>query len=249
MSSGIYRIINLVNGHQYIGSAQNLPQRWRQHRAALLRGDHGNLVLQRAWELHGEQAFEFKVILICAKHNLLMYEQRCIDGLQCVYNICKIAGSRMGTRYTDEQRANLAIALKNRPNTPAMLAHIEKLTELNRGRPGISHTLEVRERISAALKGRKGSAEASLKKSLATKGRPKSEEHKRKIGDGNRGKKKPPFSAEHRAKIGAAMKGRKVSAETRAKLAAAKTGTKLSPEIKARREAQRRLSQLDLDLP
>lgn len=55
--SGIYEIVNLVNKKRYVGSAINLRVRWRQHRSALIRGDHANTLLRRAWNKHGEANF------------------------------------------------------------------------------------------------------------------------------------------------------------------------------------------------
>ena len=35
-NSGIYEIVNLSNGHKYIGSAVNIPNRWREHKYQLI---------------------------------------------------------------------------------------------------------------------------------------------------------------------------------------------------------------------
>ena len=68
------------------------------------------------------------------------------------------------------------------------------------------------------------------------------EEHKRKIGDANRGRQLPPISEETRAKLSAAGKGRKQSEEHIAKRAAANKGRKLSPETIAKRTAARKIN-------
>jgi len=73
--------------------------------------------------------------------------------------------------------------------------------------------------------------ESNKKISDFHKGKPKSEEHKRKIGIANKGKKKPPVSDETRKKLSEAgsgknnvMYGKKHSAETRKKMSEALKG-------------------------
>ena len=63
--------------------------------------------MQRAWNKYGSQSFKFNSLLICAPNNLLMYEQSCIDGLKPEYNICQVAGSIRGLRWSPESRANM----------------------------------------------------------------------------------------------------------------------------------------------
>lgn len=52
------------------------------------------------------------------------------------------------------------------------------------------------------------------------KGEPLSPEHRRKVGEGLRGKKRAPYTAEHRAKIADAMTGRTLTPEHRAAISA-----------------------------
>jgi len=75
-TSGIYRI-DLGNGWFYIGSAQNLERRKRQHRSALDRKDHFNRVMQRCWNKYG--IFEFVILQKCATDELVIYEQTHLD--------------------------------------------------------------------------------------------------------------------------------------------------------------------------
>lgn len=56
--SGIYCIINIKNGHKYIGSSTNMYQRLMCHRSWLRRGSHHSIYLQRAWNKYGESIFE-----------------------------------------------------------------------------------------------------------------------------------------------------------------------------------------------
>ena len=67
---------------------------------------------------------------------------------------------------------------------------------------------------------------SNIWKSNLTKGRPKSEEHKRKIGLGNKGKIRPPFSVEWRKNLSKSGKGRKFTLEHRKRIGDAQRGEK-----------------------
>ena len=41
--SGIYKIVNLINGKVYIGSAVNFEKRWREHRRGLISKNHHSI--------------------------------------------------------------------------------------------------------------------------------------------------------------------------------------------------------------
>ena len=68
------------------------------------------------------------------------------------------------------------------------------------------------------------SPESNTKRSLTQKGRPLSEEHKRTIGDRNRGQKRNPLTDEHRSKIGDSNRGKPKSLEHRANMSKARKG-------------------------
>ena len=108
MNTGIYQITNLHNGKSYVGSAVSFSKRWKEHLRQLSNGNHHSTVMQRAWNKYGEAAFGFKKLLVCAKADLLWFEQRAIDALKPAYNICKIAGSVLGYRHTPEAKAAAA---------------------------------------------------------------------------------------------------------------------------------------------
>lgn len=110
--AGIYEIVNTVNGKQYVGSAIDLAGRQRLHVWNLKRGTHHSKHLQNAWKKYGDDAFTFKTLLLCSRENLVMYEQRAIDGFKPEYNISCIAGSVLGIKRTPEQRVALSAALK-----------------------------------------------------------------------------------------------------------------------------------------
>jgi len=99
---------------------------------------------------------------------------------------------------------------------------------------GKKHSLETREKISAAARGRKHSPETRAKISAAKVGKPRkpfSIETRAKMRAAGLVKR---FSAEHRANLSAAGIGRKHSVETREKISAANQGRKLSSEQHAK---------------
>jgi hypothetical protein len=86
---GIYIIYNVLSGHCYIGSSNNIKSRWQCHRRDLRNGKHHSRYLQSAWEKYGPSAFVFEVIEQCDTTNLFDLEQFYIDTIQPEYNISK----------------------------------------------------------------------------------------------------------------------------------------------------------------
>lgn len=168
MNSGIYKIENLVNGKCYIGSSKNVVERWHTHKKLLRQGKHCSLHLQRAWNLNGEENFNFFVIEKCDNNKLLEREQYFIDILHPEYNLCPIASSSKGIKHTTKARRNMSIAHMGHIVTP------ETRAKMSVAQVGRKHSPETRAKISAAAKGRKGriiTPEWRAKLSIAGKGR------------------------------------------------------------------------------
>jgi group I intron endonuclease len=110
--TGIYKIENILNGKKYIGSATDLRARQILHWRQLEKEIHHSRRLQRAWNKYGPDNFQFHIILICDKQNLICYEQLIIDlylsaNKKYGYNICPIAGSALGIKRSEETLAKL----------------------------------------------------------------------------------------------------------------------------------------------
>lgn len=113
MNSGIYKILNKINGKFYIGSAVNIDKRWIFHRWALRNNSHTNSHLQKAWNKYWEQSFEFVLLEKCDKKDLVEREQYWLDTSDCCnpnvgYNILKIARSAIGAKRTLEAKAKMS---------------------------------------------------------------------------------------------------------------------------------------------
>lgn len=216
--SGIYEILNTVNGKRYIGSAVNFKRRRREHWAELRRNVHHCQHLQNAWNKHGGDAFGFNILLVCAPSNLIFYEQRCIDGFCPEYNKCLVAGSTLGMKHTAATRAQMS---ETRQGNTYCLGHVaseEARANLSKARAGktpalgMKHTPESRARISAALKLRPrkpASAKQKEKQSLAMSGRKLSSDHRAKLSIarvGNTNRLGIPHTPESKAAISAGVR-------------------------------------------
>ncbi len=146
--SGIYRIRNVVTGDRYIGSAVNLKQRSFNHESYLRRGKHKNAQLQRAYKKYGAESFVFEVLFYCPAYDLLKQEQVLLDS-KPEYNHCLIAGSRRGTRQSEEAKAKVARAMRGRKVSPDTLAK----TAATRAANPHKHSDAMKARMSTLKKG------------------------------------------------------------------------------------------------
>lgn len=78
---GVYKITNTVNGKFYVGSSKDIKGRWYQHKKKLREGIHGNLHLQNAWNLYGEDSFKFEIVEECDSAMQFEREQYYLDSL------------------------------------------------------------------------------------------------------------------------------------------------------------------------
>jgi group I intron endonuclease len=62
VTSGIYKIQNVLTGFIYIGCSQNIEKRFKQHIRSLKNGRHQNRHLQSSFNKHGIENFLFHVI-------------------------------------------------------------------------------------------------------------------------------------------------------------------------------------------
>lgn len=169
---GIYTITNTVNQKLYLGSSVNIDNRWRQHRNELLRNNHHNKFLQRAWNKYGPDAFHFAIVELVLPPFLLERESYWLEKLRPYnpkkgYNIARDAQAcHLGMIHSDEAREKMRIAhLGQKPSAEA----ITKAREANLGKR-VSE--ETKERISQANLGHTVSAEARAKISAAKTGKP-----------------------------------------------------------------------------
>ena len=69
MTTGTYKITNLVNGKVYIGASKNIEKRWWGHKRCASSPIHSDL------EALGEENFKFEVLLECPEDMLCQWER------------------------------------------------------------------------------------------------------------------------------------------------------------------------------
>jgi len=119
---------------------------------------HHSIIFQRAWNKYGRDAFMFEVLLYCDPEHCIMYEQLSMDHYQPKYNICKIAGSSLGVKRSEECKRKISESKKGNKNSL-----------------GIKPSEDTKRKISSSLKGRFG------KEKHPMWGKSHSEESRRKI--------------------------------------------------------------------
>lgn len=103
MISCVYKIINLVDGKFYIGSAMNFDNRIRTHLRELRNNIHINTHLQNAYNKYGKDSFIFHILEICTPDRLFEIEQYYLDALNPHYNVSKSSYCPMkGRKHSQE---------------------------------------------------------------------------------------------------------------------------------------------------
>jgi group I intron endonuclease len=159
----VYAIENAVNGRRYIGSTTNYKSRWHTHRSTLRRGKHHSFILQKAWDKYGEEAFVFKLLLVCDKAQRIDYENRLMP-LQA-YNVMRTAKEslvRGGWTHSDEFKQKMSLQNKGKVLTAE---HRLKLSEHRKGR---TENAAFKEKARARQTGVSPSKATRSKLSLAT---------------------------------------------------------------------------------
>ncbi len=199
IQSGVYKIVNKVNGKVYVGSAVNLKQRKYVHLSALRRGAHHSQHLQKAFNKYGEESFNFIVLEIVPEQSkLIEREQYFMDlyhatDIKYGYNICLHAGNTIGIKASGETKRKMSQARRGQNNSFYGRHHSEETKQklrITRAKYcGINHPLygkmmpeERKNKISQSLEGRfRGSDSPNY-------GKPKSEEIRNKIREDHLGK-------------------------------------------------------------
>lgn len=153
--SGVYAIVNLVNGSIYVGSAVtgNLGNRFHKH----LFGLSGSVPVRAAVSKYGLPNFAFILLDTLegeitqeTNSDLLKLEDHYISLLQPIYNIALKSGNTFGVKHTESTKAHL------RANYS--IERRETIGALNRGKTFSPITLA---RLTAAALAREPFTEAT----------------------------------------------------------------------------------------
>lgn len=110
--SGIYRILNKINGNCYIGSSLNVEKRYKHHLSTLRHNSSRCSILQKAFNKYGEDNFEFQVILCCKPEYRLYYEQQLIRELNSQYNVFTNVSDSPLRQFTFTEQSKLKMSMR-----------------------------------------------------------------------------------------------------------------------------------------
>lgn len=122
-NTGVYQLVNLINGKTYVGSSINLNRRLSEYLNPLYIKRNlikGNSAIMNALLKYGYINFGIRILEIMEfnsnlskaelKNNILAKEQYFIDLIKPEYNINKISGSNLGRIYSEEVRIKMSLA-------------------------------------------------------------------------------------------------------------------------------------------
>ena len=102
MQSGIYKIVNIVNSKCYVGSTKDFNRREKEHFDDLIKQKHSSIKLQRSYNKHGKDKFQFLIIEIIPyeKEIIIERENYWIKELNSKSNGYNIADASFGDMLT-----------------------------------------------------------------------------------------------------------------------------------------------------
>lgn len=135
--SGIYKIINKVNGKYYVGSSLHIKSRWRCHKSTLRRNIHRNDYLQRAWNKDGKENFNFVLVEHLDKKitlkELLIIEQKYLDIAETETDKCyNLFFKATGTEWSTYSKEKLSKKHSGIGNPMFGKTHRKEIIELIR---------------------------------------------------------------------------------------------------------------------
>lgn len=264
--SGIYKIVNKVNGKVYIGSSISIQDRWLNHTSSLNLNKHPNSHLQRAYNKYGADNMSFEVIELIPEEQLAQREGYWIESLcsynrQYGYNIARIVEGRV--KATEETRKKMTAAQIERWNKVVDRKqsdeHIAKLSKARKGRIindewksnisnsligntyclGFKHTDETKANLSAERRERWSDPEFKAKMSAIQKKSQNKPETKLNHNDMLKERWSDP---EYKAKMSAILKHTHNQPDVKAKLSDGLKERWSDPEYKAKMSAALKLS-------
>lgn len=142
---GVYGIKNQLNGKIYIGSSVNVKKRWRNHKYNLRKGQHHAPHLQNAWNLDGENAFEFILLEELTSSDFISEREQfwmdyhMVADPQYGYNIAIFAEHpKLGWITPEEVKRKISESLKDRHHihndeTKRLISNTMKANQQHKG--------------------------------------------------------------------------------------------------------------------
>lgn len=171
----IYIIKCFKNKKIYVGSSADVNRRLRGHLSNLKSNIHENVILQRAFNKYGEDAFSFEILETCLSHeDMLSREQYWINTFSATkdkdgYNMRPVSGSNLGFKHTPEAKEKIRQARLNKKHTPETKAKIAAKNAGNKNAKGAKYTDAQRQQCRLNRLGKKHKEETKLLMSIKMK--------------------------------------------------------------------------------
>jgi group I intron endonuclease len=126
--TGVYCLVNLINGNIYIGSSGNLSGRMRSYlnNAFLKSKQNNNMPIVKALLKYGPENFSVLIVEYVDLENLSERETYYISHLLPYYNVLKEGYSSVGYKHTEATKQMLSELAKNRNHTDKTKALISR---------------------------------------------------------------------------------------------------------------------------
>ena len=126
--TGVYCLINLINGNIYIGSSVNLAVRMNNYLSTtfLKNRKNSNMPIIKALLKYGQENFAVLIVEYVKIENLSARETYYITHLLPYYNVLKQGYSSIGYKHTEETKKLLSELAKNRTHSDKTKTLISK---------------------------------------------------------------------------------------------------------------------------
>ncbi|OOF89766.1 hypothetical protein ASPCADRAFT_37403, partial [Aspergillus carbonarius ITEM 5010] len=151
--SGVYYLINKVNGHGYVGSSINLASRMKNYlnNAFLKSKQNVNMPIIKALLKYDQSNFSLLILEYVELESLTVRETFYITHVMPYYNVLKQGYSSLGYKHTEETKKLLSVLAKNRIHSEKTKALIAKaLTGENNPFYNKTHSTESKIRMIEA---------------------------------------------------------------------------------------------------
>lgn len=151
--SGVYFLINNINGHTYVGSSINIAARMRNYlnNAFLKSKQNNNMPIVKALLKYGQSNFSLWILEYVDHSTLTLRETFYIILLMPYYNVLKQGYSSLGYKHTEETKNLLSELAKNRTHSDKTKTLIAKaLVGENNPFYNKNHSMETKIRLIEA---------------------------------------------------------------------------------------------------